>query len=120
MPAYKLDYMTYTSAGANPDHVYRYSKNDMWNTLNLTTNYVKTFADVHNAKLLLGMSRVAYENAYNWSQITQLIDYSNPQFDLATGNQTTSGGEDWSHAGVLRSYQLRLQGEIPTGGQPAV
>ncbi|HPJ77406.1 MAG TPA: TonB-dependent receptor [Prolixibacteraceae bacterium] len=95
MPAFKLDYMTYTSVGANPDHVYRYSRNDMWNTLNLTTNYAKTFAEDHNTKFLLGMSRVAYENAYNWSQITQLIDYNNPQFDLATGTQTTSGGEYW-------------------------
>lgn len=67
----------------------------MWNTLNINTTYEKTFADVHNAKVMLGTSRVAYENAYNWSQITQLIDYTNPQFDLATGTQTTSGGEYW-------------------------
>lgn len=95
MPAYRLALDTYTAAGSNPDHVYRYSKNDMWNTMNLTTNYEKTFAEDHNTKFLLGMSRVAYENAYNWSQITQLIDYNNPQFDLATGTQTTSGGEYW-------------------------
>jgi TonB-linked SusC/RagA family outer membrane protein len=41
------------------------------------------------------LNRAAWENAYNWSQTTQLIDYSNPQFDLAYGNQTTSGGEYW-------------------------
>ncbi len=35
------------------------------------------------------------ENAYNWSQTTMLVDYENPQFDLAYGTQTTSGGEYW-------------------------
>jgi TonB-linked SusC/RagA family outer membrane protein len=44
---------------------------------------------------MLGMNRVGYENAYNWSNTTQLIDYSNPEFDLAYGTQTTSGGKYW-------------------------
>ena len=44
---------------------------------------------------MLGLNRSAYENAYNWSQTTQLIDITNPQFDLATGTQTTSGGASW-------------------------
>jgi TonB-linked SusC/RagA family outer membrane protein len=51
--------------------------------------------DTHKFNFMLGLNRVGYESAYNWSQITQLIDYSNPQFDLATGTQTTSGGEYW-------------------------
>lgn len=95
MPAYQLNRTTYTGVGANPDHVYRISKNDQWNTLTLKTDYDLKFLESHHAKFLLGMNRVSYENAYNWSQITQLIDYSNPQFDLATGTQTASGGEYW-------------------------
>jgi TonB-linked SusC/RagA family outer membrane protein len=51
--------------------------------------------DIHMMKFMLGMNRVGYENAYNWSRITELIDVTNPQFDLATGTQTTSGGEYW-------------------------
>ena len=95
MPAYKLNQTTYTSPGGNPDHVYRYAKNDQWNTINLYSTYDLTINDVQNFRFMLGMNRVGYKNAYNWSQVTQLADYSNPQFDLASGVQTASGGEEW-------------------------
>lgn len=95
MEAYELDYLTYTAPGSNPDHVYRYVKNDQWNTINLYTTYDLDVNDAQNFRFMLGLNRVGYTNAYNWSQTTQLIDYSNPQFDLATGTQTTSGGEYW-------------------------
>jgi len=96
MPAYKLNYWTYTGlTGANPDHVYRYAKNDKWNTINLNTTYDLDIQEVHKFKLMLGMNSSSYINAYNWSNTTQLIDITNPQFDLATGTQTTSGGEYW-------------------------
>ncbi|MDF1549806.1 MAG: SusC/RagA family TonB-linked outer membrane protein, partial [Bacteroidales bacterium] len=95
MAAYELPMMTYTGVGSNPDHVYRYSKNDKWNTLNLTSTYDLTLLEDHKFNFMLGASRVGYKNAYNWSQTTQLVDYENPQFDLAIGNQTTSGGEYW-------------------------
>jgi TonB-linked SusC/RagA family outer membrane protein len=95
MPAYMLNMWTYTAVGSNPDHVYRYSKNDKWNTINLKTTYDMNIGDVHKINYMLGMNRVAWQNAYNWSQTTQLIDYTNPQFDLAYGTQTTSGGEYW-------------------------
>jgi TonB-linked SusC/RagA family outer membrane protein len=95
MEAYELDHTTYTAPGSNPDHVYRYVKNDQWNTINLYSTYDLNINDVQNFRFMAGMNRVGYTNAYNWSQTTQLIDYSNPQFDLATGTQTTSGGEYW-------------------------
>jgi TonB-linked SusC/RagA family outer membrane protein len=95
MPAYQLNMWTYTAAGSNPDHVYRYSKNDEWNTINLKTTYDMNIGDAHKLNYMLGMNKVSWVNAYNWSQTTQLIDYTNPQFDLATGTQTTSGGEYW-------------------------
>jgi TonB-linked SusC/RagA family outer membrane protein len=95
MPAYQLSMDTYTAIGSNPDHIYRYAKNDQWNTINLNTTYDLTLGNIHKFNFMLGLNRVSYEYAYNWSQITQLIDYSNPQFDLATGTQTASGGEYW-------------------------
>lgn len=95
MPAYELSNDQYTAAGANPDHVYRYVSNSKWNTINLYTTYDLNVNDAQNFKFMLGMNRVGYESAYNWSQVTQLTDYSNPQFDLATGVQTASGGEYW-------------------------
>ncbi|MRR21548.1 TonB-dependent receptor [bacterium] len=95
MPAYQLSYYTYTGVGSNPDHVYRYAKNDKWNTTNLKTTYTMDLGNYGKFNYMLGMNMVAWENAYNWSQTTQLVDYSNPQFDLAYGTQTTSGGEYW-------------------------
>lgn len=95
MPAYQLAMNTYTGVGANPDHVYRYAKNDQWNTTNLNTTYDLTVNDFHKFKFMAGMNSVSWVNAYNWTQTTQLVDYSNPQFDLAYGTQTGSGGEYW-------------------------
>lgn len=95
MPAYELSYDTYTASGSNPDHVYRYVRNDQWNTINLYTTYDLNVNEEHHFRFMAGMNRVGYKYAYNWSQVTQLTDYSNPQFDLATGTQTTGGGEYW-------------------------
>jgi TonB-linked SusC/RagA family outer membrane protein len=95
MPAYQLALNTYTGVGGNPDHVYRYAKNDQWNTVNLNTTYDLKSIDDHLFRFMLGMNQVGWKNGYNWSQTTQLVDYSNPQFDLAYGTQTTSGGEYW-------------------------
>ena len=48
----------YSSVGANPDHVYRYQKNDKWNTINLKTTYDLNINDVHKFNYMLGMNRV--------------------------------------------------------------
>lgn len=95
MPAYQLAMSTYTGIGGIPDHVYRYAKNDQWNTTNLNTTYDLTVNDFHKFKVMAGMNSVSWVNAYNWSQTTQLVDYANPQFDLAYGTQSASGGEYW-------------------------
>jgi TonB-linked SusC/RagA family outer membrane protein len=95
IPAFRLSMDNYTALGANPDHVYRYVGNTKWNTLNLTTDYDLTLSESHKFKFLLGASRIGQEEAYNWSQTTQLVDLQNPQFDLAYGTQTGSGGESW-------------------------
>jgi len=92
--AYQLP-MWYTAPGGNPDHIYRRAENNQRNTLNLYSTYALNVLDDHQFGFMLGMNRVAYEEAYNWSQTTQLIDYTNPQFDLAYGTMTTSGGEYW-------------------------
>jgi TonB-linked SusC/RagA family outer membrane protein len=94
IPAFQLP-MWSTGPGSNPDHVYRRAENSQRNTLNLYSTYSLNVLDDHQFGFMLGMNRVGYAEAYNWSQTTQLIDYSNPQFDLAYGTQTTSGGEYW-------------------------
>ncbi len=93
--AFRLSYDTYTASGANPDHVYRYARNDQWNTINLYTTYDLSVNEEQNLKFMVGMNRVGYTSSNNWSQVTMLTDITNPQFDLATGTPTTGGGEHW-------------------------
>lgn len=95
MPAYQLVMKTYTSVGANPDHVYQIAQNMQWNTINLNTTYDLNFDDVHKFNFMLGMNSVSMTSTSNWSQITQLVDYENPQFNLAYGTQTAGGNEYW-------------------------
>ena len=93
--AHQLRNWTYTSTGANPDHVYQISQNMQWNTVNLNTTYDLNFDDVHKFNFLLGMNSVSMTSTSNWSQITQLVDVENPQFNLAYGTQTAGGNEYW-------------------------
>lgn len=95
MPAFQLVNSTYTGVGSNPDHVNRTSRNDQWNTINLNSTYDLSIADAHKFKFMVGMNKVDWAYASNYSQITQLIDYTNPQFSLATGIQTAAGSEYW-------------------------
>ena len=95
MPAYQLAMSTYTGSGSNPDHVYRLANNDQQNTTNLNTTYDLKIMNDHLFKFMLGMNKVSWVSANNWSQILQLVDYENPQFSLAFGTQTAGGNEYW-------------------------
>lgn len=95
MPAWQLRYETYTAAGSNPDHIYRYASNSQWNTITLNTTYDLDIANDHKFKFMVGINRVGYKISSNWSQKAELIDITNPQFDLATGLQTSGGGANW-------------------------
>lgn len=95
MPAFELNQTTYTATGSNPDHVYRYAGNSQRNTINLYSTYDLNLNETQHLKFMVGMNRVGYKTAYSWSQIAGLADYTNPQFDLAGGTQTASGGEYW-------------------------
>lgn len=95
MPAYQLNCYEYTGMGSNPDHIYRKSAHARRHTFNATTDYDWQVNDENNLKFMLGMNLVTYDYEDNWSQITNLTDINNPQFDLAIGNQTTSGNHSW-------------------------
>src|SRR5258708_4236315 len=112
MPAYKLNPTTYTAAGSTPDNVYRLTQNNKRNTVNLYTTYDLNVKEDHTFKFMVGMNRVGYKTAYNWSQIAQLADYSNPQFGLATGTQTAGGDRDWdSQLGFFGRVNYNFQGK---------
>lgn len=92
---YALNCYQYTSPGSNPDHVYRDAYVSRQNTFNGTTYYTIE-AGKHTIKPMVGVNLVTYVQEGNWSQITNLLDYTNPQFALATGTQTAGGGHSWN------------------------
>ena len=95
IPAFDLTKQTYTALGSNPDHFARTTTNFFNHTINAFSTYNWTFRTNHAFKFLLGVNRVTATTEFQSSQITNLLDINNPQFPLATGTQTTSGGKSW-------------------------
>ncbi|RZK50766.1 MAG: SusC/RagA family TonB-linked outer membrane protein [Pedobacter sp.] len=123
MQAYDLNYATYTSAGANPDHIGKTFTNLFSHTINATTTYETRFGDSHDFKIMAGLNRVTSQWEQQAAQITNLTDIYNPQFRFAIGTQTTSGDKSWdSQLGyfsrVNYAYQNKylLEGSIRYDG----
>ncbi|GHM99402.1 SusC/RagA family TonB-linked outer membrane protein [Cytophagales bacterium WSM2-2] len=113
MPAYKLNAYTYSSTtGSTPDNVYRAAQNNQRSTINLYSTYDWNYQENHVFKFMIGMNRVGYKTAYNYAQAAQLIDYTNPQFNLASGTQTAGGDRDWdSQLGFFGRVNYNFQGK---------
>lgn len=90
-PAFDLLSETYTAAGSNPDHLYRSSENWYSHTINTFTTYNLKLKEDHDFKFILGLNRVAANNESQYTQITNLTDITNPQFNFAVGTQTGGG-----------------------------
>lgn len=93
--AYDLSNDMYTANGSAQDHIYMRSENEQKHTFNAYSTYDLNLNDDHVFKFMLGMNRVASAGQYHWTQRADLIDITNPQFDLAVGTITGSGGEYW-------------------------
>ncbi|MBP3943368.1 TonB-dependent receptor [Sphingobacteriaceae bacterium WQ 2009] len=93
--AYQLDYLTYTANGSSPDHIYRSAENFYRHTINALTTYNLNLESGHDFKFIAGVNRVAERTNGQWSQITNLTDIINPQFNFAIGTQTTGGSASW-------------------------
>ena len=93
--AYDLNNYTYTAVGSTPDHIYARSQNEFKHTINALTTYSLNLNQDHDFKFIAGLNRVLDQGSYNWTQRTELLDITNPQFDLATGPFTGGGGMSW-------------------------
>ena len=101
MQAWQMSYYEYTGFGANPDHIYRSTYNGYRNTINLRTDYNWQINEDNNIKVMVGLSSVKFTGESNWSQRTGLQNIINPQFNFASGTQTSGGGKEWdSQVGV--------------------
>src|SRR3546814_18505861 len=61
MPAYDLGLETYTSDGANPDHIFENSSNFNRHTLNIYSTSDLTVQENHDFKFMVGLNRVTDE-----------------------------------------------------------
>ncbi|MCI7310651.1 MAG: TonB-dependent receptor [Prevotella sp.] len=74
-----------------------YNRSTDNNTFNLYTTYRLRLGknQEHSLKWMLGMNRVANQWNSHTGRKTNLIEQSNPQFDLATGEQFVEGQKNW-------------------------
>ncbi|MGN6354627.1 MAG: SusC/RagA family TonB-linked outer membrane protein [Parafilimonas sp.] len=93
MPAFDLSYDTYTSLGANPDHIYRRTTNFHSSTINAYTTYNLNLKDDHRFKFILGVNRVAAQTEWQSQQVNQLTDIHNPEFSFAVGSPPIVDGD---------------------------
>jgi TonB-linked SusC/RagA family outer membrane protein len=95
IPAYDLSLDMYTALGTNPDHFARTATNFYSHTINAYTTYDLNLNDDHAFKFILGVNRVTATTEWQSSQITNLSDINNPQFNFGTGTQTVAGNKTW-------------------------
>lgn len=95
MPAYDLGLETYTSDGANPDHIRETSANFNRHTVNAYTTYNLDLAEYHEFKFILGLNRVTDDIKSHYTTVTNLTDIVNPQFNYGIGTWTGGGDESW-------------------------
>jgi TonB-linked SusC/RagA family outer membrane protein len=95
MTAYDLLKETYTALGTNPDHFARTVGNFFSHTINAYTTYDLNLKEDHAFKFILGVNRVTATTESQSSQVTNLTDINNPQFNFGTGTQTISGDKAW-------------------------
>jgi hypothetical protein len=93
--AFDLTKQTYTGLGINPDHFARTATNFFSHTINAFSTYNWNLNKDHVFKFILGVNRVTATTEFQTSQITNLSDINNPQFNFGTGTQTVSGGKSW-------------------------
>lgn len=93
--AFDLSLDTYTAPGSNPDHFARTVTNFFSHTINTYSTYNLNLKEDHSFKFILGLNRVTSTTEWQSSQITNLLDISNPQFPFGTGTQTVDGGKSW-------------------------
>ena len=92
MLAYQFPMTDYTTK-ANT-YYYQSGFRSKRHTFNATSSYGLDLGD-HQFKFLLGTNIVAFNWIEHYSKRTNLINNDNPQFNFATGTETSGGGTNW-------------------------
>ena len=93
--AFDLSNDMYTAIGSNPDHFFRSAENFNRHTINALTTYSLNIKQDHDFKFILGLNRVADNTESQYTQITNLTDIINPQFNYGVGTITGGGDRYW-------------------------
>lgn len=91
--AYALQQADYT---ATYDSIYQDSYTSQRKTWNITSTYDYKLDANNMFNFMVGANIVAYDYTGVWGKKMTLVDINNPQFDLATGTQTSGGSASWS------------------------
>lgn len=92
-PAFRFPLSNYVSKEAS--YIYKSTRNDQRHTLNAFTTYRLNIADKNKFKFILGTNVVANEWESHSSEITELFDNDNPQFNFAQGKEYAKAGANW-------------------------
>jgi TonB-linked SusC/RagA family outer membrane protein len=95
MPAYKLPWADSYNGTSKPNLYKRSHENSYRHTLNATTDYTLKLRDIHTIRLMLGINLSTYDASSQSTQVTELSDFTNPQFSFGTGTWTGSGSASW-------------------------
>ncbi|MBQ5864673.1 MAG: TonB-dependent receptor, partial [Bacteroidales bacterium] len=85
-----------TSSASSFNRVYRTAGTSERQTFNAKTTYDLKINDTHTFNFMLGLQGVDYEYVSHWGNKKDLLTPNNPQFDLATGDQTSGGSHSWN------------------------
>lgn len=98
MPAYRFPIETYTnSSGPTATQVSYQNRTSDANTINVYTTYNLLLGKekYHAFKFMAGLNRVASQWDLHKGWKTNLLDLTNPQLPLASGDQFFEGDRDW-------------------------
>ena len=85
-----------TSSASSFNRIYKDAGASERQTFNAKTTYDLKIKENHTFNFMLGLQAVDYEYESVWGNKKDLLVYDNPQFDLATGDQTTGGSHSWN------------------------
>lgn len=95
MVSYKLPYEENYNGTSKPNLFKREHENSYRHTLNAMTDYSFEVNEIHDFKLMAGMNLSTYDASSQYTQVTELSDFQNPQFAFGTGTWTGGGSVSW-------------------------
>lgn len=97
------------------------NSNDYYQAINAFAEYTRTFADKHNAKVMVGYNFEKKENSSSMAGRLGLVDNDKPIIDLAYGDMKVAGNESgWAVQGLfgrlnydfMGKYLLEINGRL--------